>query len=114
MTENPAPKGSNLLKKVAAGGQILTAASIYVSGLLGILVVEVLGPPLGMGVQMYLGNTEPRHPEVHWPLGVALILGLLPVPFLATKRWSFTMLACLPFALLPWWELYQLSIAAGQ
>jgi hypothetical protein len=114
MTENLAPKGSNLLKKVAAGGQILTAASIYVSGLLGILVVEVLGPFLGMGVQMYLGNTEPRHPHVQWPLGAALVLGLLPVPFLATKRWSLTILACLPFALLPWWQLYLLVKDAGQ
>ncbi|HNC98174.1 MAG TPA: hypothetical protein PKW90_18725 [Myxococcota bacterium] len=114
MSETPAPKGAAVLRKLAAGGQILTAISIYASGLLGILVVEILGPYLGMGVQMYLGNTEPRQPEVHWPLGIALLLGLLPIPPLVTKRWSLTLLACIPFALLPWWQLYQLSVDAGK
>ncbi len=114
MSESPAPKGASLLRKLASGGQILTAASIYASGLLGILVVEVLGPYLGMAVQMYLGNTEPRQPEVHWPLGLAVVLGLLPVAPLVTKRWLLTMLASIPFAMLPWWMIYRLTIDAGQ
>jgi hypothetical protein len=114
MSETPVPKSPSLLRKLASGGQILTAASIYGSGLLGILVVEILGPYLGMGVQMYLGNTEPRQPEIHWPLGVAVVLGLLPIQPMVTKRWSLTILCSIPFAMLPWWKLYRLAIEAGQ
>lgn len=114
MDEQPSPKGSEWLQKLANAGQILTAASIYGSGLLGILVVEGVGPYLAMGFQMHGGNTEPSHPELPWPLGLCLILGLLPVPALATQRWFLCILASVPFALLPWWQLYQMTKLAGQ
>jgi hypothetical protein len=86
--------------------KVVTMISVYASGLMGILIVQVVGPYLAMGAQMYTGNTEPHHPHLAWPLGWSLFFGVLPIPFLVAKRWNAGMLASFPLALLPWWQLY--------
>lgn len=92
---------------------VVTALSVYGSGLLGIVVVQAVGPWLAMGAQMYTGNTEPHRPELAWPLGLTLALGLLPIPLLVTRRWTLVAPAAIPLALLPWWQLYRLYQLAG-
>jgi hypothetical protein len=48
-----------------------------------------------------------------WPLYLTLALGLVPIPPLVLKKPGIAVIASLPFALLPWWQLYQLYLKAG-
>lgn len=102
-----------LLGWLRAGMSIVTGLSIYASGLLGILVIQAVGPYLAMGMHIYTGNTEPHRPSLPWPLGLTLLAGLLPIPLAATRRFSLAMIASIPLALVPWWQLYCLYIAAA-
>lgn len=106
------PKES-LWRWLGSFSQIVTFLSVYASGLLGIVVVQVVGPYLAMGAQMYTGNTEPQHPHLAWPFWMTVLLGLLPMPALALRRWSYAMVLAVPLALLPWWQLYQLYLRAA-
>lgn len=107
----PAP--ADLWKRLRDISSLITVASVYGSGLLGIVVVQAVGPYLAMGAQMYTGNTEPQHPALAWPLGWTLLAGLLPVPPLALRRWVWMVPASIPLALIPWWQLWRLYQLAG-
>ena len=110
----PAPSAAaDLWRKLRDLSSLITVASIYGSGLLGIVVVQAVGPYLAMGAQMYTGDTEPQHPALAWPLGWTLLAGLLPVPPLALRRWAWMIPASIPVALIPWWQLWRLYQLAG-
>ncbi len=87
--------------------------SAYIAGLAGVFVVSSVGAPLAMAARMYLGDLEPETPTVDWPLWITLILGILPVPALVTRRWGLAAALSLPFAVLPYYQLYRLYLAAA-
>lgn len=92
---------------------VMTLASTWIAGALGVIVVATLGPWLAMGARMYGGDTEPRHPEVVLPWVWIVVTALLPVPLAARRHWHWASAAALPFALLPWWLLVKLYAAAA-
>ena len=112
-TPSPPVSAHSLWQLVRSSMLIVTTLSIYGSGLLGIVVVQAVGPFLAMGAQIYTGNTEPHQPDLPWPFQMTLLLGLLPIVPAVMKRFSLAMIASIPLALLPWWQLYQLYLAAG-
>lgn len=104
-------------KKVGVG-ELLKAGSFFstwVAGLLGALVVRYLGEPLAMGAQMWVAmNTEPVEPHLAFPVIAVGLVAVLPIPFVATRRWDFALLAALPFFALPWWHFSRLyALARG-
>ena len=77
-------------------------------------VVYYVGPPLGMLAQMYFAmNTEPHRPEAPFPWLMAVVTALAPLPLVWRRSWKLASLAAIPFALLPWWQLYLLYRLAG-
>jgi hypothetical protein len=101
------------LKTFLAILRVGSVISAYAAGLLGAVTMMAVGPYLAMGAQMYTGNTEPRHPFVAWPLGLTFIGLMLPVPWLVQKKWGLASIAALPIAVLPYWQLWRLYVAAG-
>jgi hypothetical protein len=87
--------------------------STFAAGLLGAVTMMAVGPWLAMGAQMYGGNTEPSHPHLAWPLALTFAALMLPVPWMYRKQWGLASIAAVPFALLPFWQLYRLYVLAG-
>ncbi|MDP2314945.1 MAG: hypothetical protein Q8P41_18745 [Pseudomonadota bacterium] len=101
------------MKAISALFALSSLVSAYAAGLLGAVTMIVVGPYLAMGAQMWLGNTEPVRPFLVWPAVPTFVGLLLPVPWLYRKQWNIAAIAALPFALLPFWQLYKLYLLAG-
>ncbi len=101
------------MKAISAILAITSLVSAYAAGLLGALTMMVVGPPLAMGAQMWLGNTEPSEPHLAWPAVLTFVGLMLPVPWLYRRQWGIASIAAVPFALLPYWQFYRLYVAAG-
>ena len=87
---------------------VLTLLSTLGAGFLGIPVVIAVGPPLVMGLRIITGETEPLTPVLAWPVWTTVLLLLMPLPFVWRREWHRAALAGLPFALLPWVQLFRL------
>lgn len=86
--------------------------SMYVAGILGLLTVRAVGPYLAMAAQMMSGNTEPSHPHILWPWATVFCALMLPVPLMYRRSWGLATVAAVPLALLPFWQLWRLYLAA--
>ena len=92
---------------------ISTLVSAYTAALLGAWVAIQLGPWLAMGARMFLGDTEPTEPHLPYPFAAMVVGLLLPAPLLYRKRWELAGIAAFPVALLPFWQLWRLWVAAA-
>lgn len=101
------------MKAIGTMFALASLVSTYLAGILGALAMMVVGPPLAMGLQMWSGNTEPAHPHLPWPHLATFVALLLPVPLLYRKQWGVASIAAVPVALLPFWQLWRLYVAAG-
>lgn len=101
------------MKAIGTMFALASLVSTYLAGILGALAVMVVGPPLAMGLQMWMGNTEPTAPHLPWPYAATFVALMLPVPFLYRKQWGVASIAALPLALLPFWQIWRLYGAAG-
>lgn len=90
-----------------------TLVSAYTAGMLGAVVAIALGPWLAMGARMFLGDTDPSHPHLAYPFAALFVGLMLPVPFLYRKQWDYAGIAAFPVALLPFWQLWRLYVAAA-
>jgi len=101
------------VKAISTFLAVSSLASTFAAGLLGMVVVRAVGSPLAMGARMWLGDTEPSSPHVPWPMVATFFALMLPVPWLYRRDWKIAGIAALPFALLPFWQLYRLYLAAA-
>ncbi len=101
------------MKAISTLLAVSSLASTLAAGLLGMVVVMAVGSPLAMGARMWLGDTEPERPHLPWPMVLTFLVLMLPVPWLYRRQWKFAGIAALPFALLPFWQLYRLYLAAA-
>lgn len=92
---------------------VASLVSAYAAGLLGAVTMMAVGPWLAMGLQFYGGNTEPTHPHLAWPMIPTFVALLIPAPFMYRKQWNVASIAAIPFALLPFWQLWRLYVLAG-
>ncbi len=91
-----------------------SAASAWMAGAGGLFICHAWGVPLAQLGQMYFFlETEPSPPSVPMPWALAGLFALLPVPVVWLRRWAWLLASALPFALLPWWQLYRLTMAAA-
>ncbi len=89
--------------------------SAWIGGFIGAMTVRYVGSPLAMGAQMWVRfNTEPRRPELPYPVAMTVVLALLPLPLVMRRRWKWATFAALPFFALPWWHFMDLYALAGQ
>jgi hypothetical protein len=101
------------MKAMRAALGVATLVSAYTAGVLGAVAMIAVGPWLAMGARMWLGDTEPAHPHLAYPF-LALFVGLmLPVAPMYRKRWDLAGIAAFPVALLPFWQLWRLWVAAA-
>ena len=91
----------------------LSLVSTLAAGALGMLTIRAVGPSLAMGAQMWLGNTDPVRPHLVWPHVATFVALVLPAPFLYRQQLGLATAAALPFALLPYWQLWRLYLAAA-
>ena len=86
-------------------------ASMYLAGIIGVPVVVFTGPSFAMLGWMARADT-PTEPHLPYPWLLTVVFALLPVPLIRRREWQLASLAAVPFALLPFYQLYQLYIAA--
>jgi hypothetical protein len=101
-------------REVGVVVSLVSAASGWAAGAAGLAVCHLWGPLLGEVGQMYFFlETEPVERGVPTPWALALVTALLPVPILLAKRWRLLVFSTVPFALLPWWQIWRLTLAAA-
>lgn len=93
--------------------EIMSLASAYLGGIIGMITMATVGPWLGMLVQMYGGNTEPNQPQVAFPVVACVIAFGLPIAPAVKRRWLLAVVATIPLVLLPFWQLFRLYRAAA-
>ena len=85
--------------------------SMYTAGIIGVPVVVFAGPYFAMAGWMARADT-PTEPHLAYPWLLTAIFAALPVPLIRRREWQIASLAAVPFAVLPFYQLYQLYIAA--
>lgn len=88
-----------------------TLVAMYAAGFLGITVAVWFGPGFAQFLWMARADT-PVEPHLDYPWLATVVLGLLPVPLIQARQWQFAGLASIPFAVLPFAQLYWLYLAA--
>jgi hypothetical protein len=88
-----------------------TLIGMYAAGLIGIGVVLFSGPGFAQYLWMIAADT-PVEPHLPYPWFSTLVLALLPVPLIRKKAWRLAGVASIPFAVLPFVQLYYLYLAA--
>lgn len=88
-----------------------TLIAMYGAGLLGMGVAIWFGPAFAQFLWMARADT-PVEPHLAYPWLGTILLGLLPAPLLRARQWQLAGLASIPFAVLPFAQLYRLYLAA--
>jgi hypothetical protein len=91
----------------------LSMISAWFAGAIGAVAAWKYGPVLGMGLQMWTGNTEPRTPELAYPwwATAGTLLGTLVLVRMKREGWAHVVATLSVFP--PLWHLYACSKAAG-
>ncbi len=85
--------------------------SMYIAGIIGVPVVLYAGPAFAMAGWMARADT-PTEPHVAYPWLLTAIFATLPLPLIRRREWQIASLAAVPFAVLPFYQLYRLYLAA--
>lgn len=85
--------------------------SSALTGLAGALIVPRWGAAFAMFFWMMRADT-PERPTLGYPWLAMVLTLLLPLPLLYKRQWQLASVASLPFALVPFYQLYVLYLAA--
>ncbi len=88
-----------------------TILTMYSAGVLGVFVDIWFGAGFVQYVWMARADT-PVEPHLPYPWLITLVFALLPIPLMRAKHWQVAGFASIPFAVMPWVQLYWLYVAA--
>lgn len=105
------PEKPSFRKVVGFAMALNLLASLYAAGILGAVVVYFVGSPFAQILWMIRADT-PEVPAVPYPWMWTAVFAALPVVLAWRRRWQLAGVAAIPFAVLPWAQLYWLYLAA--
>lgn len=115
MPAEPTPTGSakaeSLTSVLGFVMALNTLLGMYTAGVVGMAVVLYSGPGFAQYLWMIRADT-PVEPHLPYPWVATVVLALLPWPLVRKKQWQIAGIASIPFAVLPFYQLYQLYLAA--
>lgn len=105
------PKSPPLSTVLGLAMALNTLIGMYAAGVLGIGVAIWFGPGFAEYLWMARADT-PVEPHLPYPWLASIFFGLLPIPLIRARHWQLAGVAAVPFALVPWVQLYLLYLAA--
>ncbi len=109
--KEPSPSSESLTSVLGFVMALNTLIGMYAAGVLGMAVVLYTGPTFAEYLWMIAADT-PVEPHLPYPWVATVIFALLPVPLIRARQWRIAGVASIPFAVLPFVQLYWLYLAA--
>lgn len=108
---SPPPKSASLGSVLSFVMALNTLLGMYTAGAVGMAVVVYSGAGFAQYLWVIRADT-PVEPHLPYPVAATVALAVLPLPLVRKRQWQLAGIASIPFAILPFYQLYQLYLAA--